>query len=491
MDGRGRGLRGFAAYRGVGERYIERRRLTRYAGVWSLWALGAGAAISGNFFGWHFGLPVGGFSGIVVATAIAAVMYLCVCFSLAEMSAAMPFTGGAYSFARTAFGPLVGYVTGLSEVVAYVLAPAAIVIGIGGYAGDALNSLLGMSVEGPIWWLVFYVAFVAINFSGAGATFRVAVVLTFLALGLLGLLWLNWALAFNWGNAMALLPGSADSQWLPTGWLGMAQALPFAIWFFMAIGQLPQAAEESRRPGVDIPRAFRWSILTLIAAAAITLLLASGLSRGWASLEEAERAAATLFGFSVNPAVPALIFVGGLAASFHALTYAYARRIHSLSRAGYLPRWLSLTRGPTRTPYLALIAGAVIGYGAALLMELGGIWTWAPVPVAAALLHMAAFGAIVACFLQMVSFVRLRRRYPGLDRRYVSPLGSGGAVVAALISLGVLVVMVFDTDYRMGLYCCGAFFAVALLYFLIMGRRRLVISPEENYALLLEEEERR
>ena len=491
MDSRERGIRGFVAYRGVGERYIERRRLTRYAGAWSLWALGVGAVISGNFFGWHLGLPLAGFSGMAVATAIAALMYLCVCFSLAEMSASMPFTGGAYSFSRTAFGPWAGYVTGLGEVVEYVLTPAVIVIGIGGYVGTAINSLLGISVDAPVWWLVFYLAFIAINIAGAGAAFRVAVVLTFLALGLLALLWVNWALAFSWDRALAALPGSADSEWLPTGWLGMVQALPFAIWFFLAIGQLPLAAEESRRPSTDIPRALRWGVLTLIAAAAITLLLASGLPRGWASLEEAERAAATLFGMSVSPAVPALIFVGGLVAGFHAITYASGRRIYSLSRAGYLPRWLSLTQDSTRTPYLALITGAIIGYGAALALELAEGWTGTGVPVVATLLHMAVVGAIVSYILQMVSFVRLRRRYPGLDRPYISPLGSAGAVLAALIALAALVFMLSNTDYWLGIYGVAVFLAAGLLYFALFGCWRLVSSPEENYALRLEEEERR
>ena len=44
-------------YRTVGKEYFQKRALKRYAGVWSLWALGVGAVISGDFFGWNFGLP--------------------------------------------------------------------------------------------------------------------------------------------------------------------------------------------------------------------------------------------------------------------------------------------------------------------------------------------------------------------------------------------------------------------------------------------------
>jgi amino acid transporter len=78
--------------------YFERRQLRRHAGVGSLWALGVGAVISGDFFGWNFGLAAGGFSGLLVATGIITWMYAGLCFSIAEMSPALPHTGGAYSY---------------------------------------------------------------------------------------------------------------------------------------------------------------------------------------------------------------------------------------------------------------------------------------------------------------------------------------------------------------------------------------------------------
>ena len=95
--------------------YFERRRLRRHARVWSLWALGVGAVISGQFSGWNLGIAAGGWGGLFVAAIIVAVMYLGLSFSLAEMSPALPHTGGAYSFAQTAMGPWGGFVTGLAE----------------------------------------------------------------------------------------------------------------------------------------------------------------------------------------------------------------------------------------------------------------------------------------------------------------------------------------------------------------------------------------
>ena len=126
---------GGVAYREVDSDYFERRGLRRHARVGSLWALGVGAVISGNFFGWNFGLAAGGFGGLLIATLLITVLYVGLCFSVAEMSAALPHTGAAYSFARSAMGPWGGYVTGLAENMEYILTPAVIVVGIGGYLG--------------------------------------------------------------------------------------------------------------------------------------------------------------------------------------------------------------------------------------------------------------------------------------------------------------------------------------------------------------------
>ena len=137
--------------------YFERRGLKRYARVWSLWALGVGAVISGQFSGWNLGIASGGWGGLFLAAMIVAVMYLGLCFSLAEMSPALPHTGGAYSFARTAMGPWGGFVTGLAESIEYIITPAVIVFFIGSYLTGIFETAPALQ---PVWWLAAYVVFV-------------------------------------------------------------------------------------------------------------------------------------------------------------------------------------------------------------------------------------------------------------------------------------------------------------------------------------------
>src|SRR5690349_7054975 len=85
--------------------WFAKRALKRHAGVLQLWALGVGAVIFGDFFGWNYGFTAGGFGGMMAALAIMTALYIGLSFSIAEMSPALPHIGGAYSFARTTMGP--------------------------------------------------------------------------------------------------------------------------------------------------------------------------------------------------------------------------------------------------------------------------------------------------------------------------------------------------------------------------------------------------
>ena len=131
------------SYEKVGPEYFEKRGLRRHARAWSLWALGVGAVISGDFFGWNYGLATGGFGGLFVATVIVSIMYIGLCYCLAEMAPALPHTGGAYSFARTTMGPWGGFVTGLGENMEYVITPGVIIISVGAY----LQTIFGTPAE--------------------------------------------------------------------------------------------------------------------------------------------------------------------------------------------------------------------------------------------------------------------------------------------------------------------------------------------------------
>ena len=158
---------GGVSYKQVGADYFEKRGLKRYAKVWSLWALGVGAVISGHYSGWNFGLA-NGWGSMLVALFIIAAMYWGLIFSLAEMSPALPHTGAAYSFARSAMGPWGGMVTGLAESIEYILTPAVIVFFIGSYMSAIFDT---PEAAQQIWWAAFYALFLLLNLRGVELSF--------------------------------------------------------------------------------------------------------------------------------------------------------------------------------------------------------------------------------------------------------------------------------------------------------------------------------
>jgi len=469
------------AYETVEPGYFERRGLKRHARVWSLWALGVGAVISGDFFGWSYGLAAAGFGGMLLAMGIVTVMYLGLCLSIAEMSPALPHTGGAYSFARTAMGPWGGYVTGLAESIEYVLTPAVIVVGIGAYLGAIFGTPKAWA---PAWWLLAYAVFVGLNIAGVELSFRFTVVITLAALGILVVFWVGALPHLDFGRyALDVVPQEGATRWLPRGWLGVFAALPFAMWFYLAIEELPLAAEESHDPVRDMPKGIMLGLATLVLAGFLTLVLNTGIAPGATALAKIDEpifaAFKTIFGDGAGARVLALVAVTGLIASFHAIIFAYGRQIYSLSRAGYFPRALSLTHPRFKTPHVALVTGAILGFGVAFTIHALPQGH----PVGAMLLKMAVFGAVLSYVLQMLSYVLLRVRFPDLERPYRSPLGIGGAVVAAVIALVTLVTL-FATDpgYRLAVVGTGAWYACGLAYFVLYARHHLVSAPEEAFA---------
>lgn len=477
---------GGISYHSKESEYFEKRGLRKHAGVWSLWALGVGAVISGDFFGWNFGLDVGGFGGMLAATLIVSLMYVCMCYSIAEMSPALPHTGGAYSFGRTAMGPWGGFITGLAENMEYVLTPAVIVVAIGGYLGAIFNDLLGIHVSEPVWWLMAYAVFVGLNVASVQMTFQFTIAITALALAILVVFWIGAIPHFSLDQALNIEPAAGHSRWFPRGLGGAASALPYAVWLYLGIEQLPLAAEESHDPKRDMPRGLLYGILTLIIAALLTLFLNAGIAPGSAVVGKSNEPLflgfKTIFGEGVGAALLSLIAVAGLVASFHAIIYAYGRNIYSLSRAGYFPKWMSITHASRKTPHVALIAGAVAGYIVALLIKFSD-QIFGQVPVGAVLLNMAVFGAVIAYIMQMAAFVLLRRNLPDIERPYVSPLGNAGAWIAGLIALIVLVFLFLTPDYRVCAIGSAIWFLAGLLYFAVHARHHMVLSPEEEFAL--------
>jgi ethanolamine permease len=486
---------GGVSYKQVGADYFEKRGLKRYAKVWSLWALGVGAVISGHYSGWNFGLQYG-WGSMLVALFVIAVMYWGLIFSLAEMSPALPHTGAAYSFARSAMGPWGGMFTGLAESIEYILTPAVIVYFIGSYLGAIFET--GPQYQ-PLWWLGSYIVFLLLNLLGVELSFRVSVIVTIAALLILAIFWVSaigsvdfnhWALNIGVGaDGKAVELPEGGGSWFPFGVKGVLATLPFAVWLFLAIEQLPLAAEESADPKKDMPKGLILGMLTLMCSALLITFLNASIGKPdgmHGSFTLATSGEPLLDGFRVlygtgAAKVLALLATIGLIASFHTIIYAYGRQIYSLARAGYYLPFMSLTSAK-KIPHMALFAGTALGFATMMILwyVLGSAKGGAI--IGSTLLNMAVFGAMISYAMQGLSFIVLRKTMPNIVRPYRSPVGVFGAGVTIVIALVTLYYQFGDPLYRDAMKYVAGFYVLGILYFALYGRNQLILSPEEEFA---------
>ncbi|MFD4633206.1 ethanolamine permease [Streptomyces sp. NPDC058284] len=455
--------------------YLERRTLRRGSAGWLLLTgLGVAYVVSGDFSGWNFGLAEGGFGGLAIAMALMGVMYACMVFSLAELSSVLPTAGGGYGFARRALGPWGGFLTGTAILIEYILAPAAISIFIGDYV-ESLG-LFGLTSGWPVY-LACFVVFIGIHLWGVGEALRFSFVVTGIAVAALLIFAVGAFMDFD-ASRLDDIPVDTGAfganSWLPMGLLGIWAAFPFGMWFFLGVEGVPLAAEETKEPARTLPRAIRWSMAVLVALALLTFFASTG-ARGAHALQDAG-----------NPLVEALqpdgdatalsrvinyAGLAGLVASFFSLIYAGSRQLFALSRAGYLPRFLSLTSS-RKAPYLGLLVPGAIGFGLAAATGDG-----------ARMLNVAVFGATISYALMSLSHIVLRRREPGLERPYRTPGGVLTSSVALVLACAALVAT-FLVDVTAALIAL-AVYVVAIAYFGMYSRKHLVArAPEEEFAAL-------
>jgi ethanolamine permease len=393
------------------------RHLKATLGTIQLWAIAVGLVISGEYFGWSYGWASAGTLGFLVTTLFVATMYTAFIFSFTELTTSIPNAGGPFAYARRAFGPAGAYFTGAATLIEFVFAPPAIALAIGSYLNVQFPTLSPRTAA-----VLAYVVFMALNIAGVKIAASFELVVTLLAIGEL--------LVFM----AVVFPGAHWSNFLAGGWQGhagsvggftlhsfggMFAAIPFAIWFFLAIEGVAMAAEEVRRPRRSIPIAYLAGIGTLLLLA-LGVMLFAGSAGDWHKLADINDPLPQAMKMIVGERsgwLHMLVWLGlfGLVASFHGIILGYSRQIYALARAGFLPRFLGVVHPRLQTPWVAILAGGVIGIAAIYsdsLVQIGGQ------SLTANIVTMSVLGAILMYMLSMVALFRLRRLEPDLPRPF-------------------------------------------------------------------------
>ncbi len=433
-------------------------------GTLHLWGIAVGLVISGEYFGWSYGWGVAGTLGFLVTTLLVATMYTCFIFSFTELTTAIPHAGGPFAYSRRAFGEKGGLVAGLATLIEFVFAPPAIAMAIGAYLNVQFPSLDPKHAA-----VGAYLIFMTLNILGVSIAATFELVVTVLAVAEL--------LVFMG----VVAPGFSFSNFVLNGWAGsdsfggaavggIFAAIPFAIWFFLAIEGAAMAAEEAKDPKRTIPKAYVSGILTLVVLAIGVMLFAGG-AGDWKALsginDPLPQAMKMVVGEN-SGWLHMLVWIGlfGLVASFHGIILGYSRQFFALARAGYLPRGLAkLSR--FQTPHRAIIAGGLVGIAA---IYSDGLIALQGMSLTAAMITMSVFGAIVMYIMSMLSLFKLRRSEPDLERSFRAsgfPVVPGIALALAVLCL---VAMLWFNLQIAGIFL--GFMAVGFLYFQLTAAHR-------------------
>ncbi|TDQ11539.1 ethanolamine permease [Pedobacter metabolipauper] len=417
-----------------------------------LWAIAVGLVISGEYFGWNFGWAVSGTIGFLIATLVITLMYITFIFSYTELTTSIPHAGGAFAYAYRAMGPFGGLIAGYATLVDFLFATPAIGFALGSY----LHFLYPQIAVIPAA-LVFNVAFILLNISGVKESATFSVFITLLAVGELLLFMGIVGPHFKLDNFM--------TSPMPFGWAGVFAALPFAVWFYLAIEGVAMVAEEVKDPKRNIPRGYISSLATLIFLALGVMILTGGIT-DWRKLSAIdyplpEAISIVLGKSSALTQIFASIGLFGLIASFHGTILAGSRQVYAMARSGYLPGKLAQVNTRFKTPHWALVFGGLISFAALFTGTTSQI------------IILSVLGAIVMYMMSMISLFILRVKEPRMERPFTAPFYPVFPAIALLISSICLVAIVYYNVQISLIFFAGL--AIVTLIFVILGKHKVQI----------------
>ncbi|MDP6909232.1 MAG: amino acid permease, partial [Flavobacteriales bacterium] len=269
-----------------------------------------------------------------------------------------------------------------------------------------------VSFELPWLAILAYFAFTALNIVGVRAAAIFELVITILAVVEL--------LIFAGVTLPEFEVVNLTTNAFPNGIPGIFAAIPFAIWFFLAIEGVANVAEETKNPQRNVLLGFGSAILTLVILCVLTFTSSIGVA-GWEAVvydgagEPSDSPLPLAIAHVVGESgwmYHLLLTIGllGLIASFHGIILAAGRATYEFGRMDLAPKALGRVHRKFHTPANALIFNMVVGIIALMTGKTGEIIT------------IACFGALALYIISMISFFVLRKKEPDMERPFKVPL---------------------------------------------------------------------
>lgn len=420
-------------------------------GVVQIAALGVSLVIVGQFTGWNFGLPVGGLGGMMAAACIVLGMYVGLSGCVLELATAMSSAGGTHTYGRVAFGPLAGYLAGMSVLLALTLGVGIVAEFIAAYARSVFG-FGGWSLK-----IVLVTVVVGIHIRGAreasGFTVLTSVVAVLVLVAFVALMLPHFSVLHLYDSATGL-------TLFPGGIAGVFACIPFAMWLFLAIENTALAVEEVDDPVVTLPRGLMAALLTVALIGFAVLVFGTG-GAGVSAIKTADdplyaALVSTSAGRNWSARLVGVGAISALLASFFSLMYAASRQLFAIAREGDLPAAFAAV-GSRGTPWAALL---IVAFIATVVSAVPPSRLVVPI----VLLLDVSYVLLIAAYLRIQTNHTLpQRRYRAWGGKY-SAWTTLGLTIVILISC-----MQLDATTIVSI---GGFYVIAVAVFLLSSSRR-------------------
>jgi APA family basic amino acid/polyamine antiporter len=428
--------------------------LARALGPFQLVMLGIGAVIGTGIFtltGQAAALHAGPAIVLSMLVAGGAAALAGVCY--AELATMFPVAGSAYSYARAAFGPFIGWIIGWDLILEYALSVATVAVGWSGnlrvLLRDAGLELEPGGFDWPATLAVLAVTLLLVRGVRESAlvnsvivAIKVAVILIVIGCGAFFLRPELW-------HPFVPENGGEFGQF---GWSGVLRGAAVIFFAYIGFDAVSTAAQESKRPQRDLPL----GLLGSLAICTLLYVLVSGVMVGltpYASLDgptpmavavDAARERAT--GSTLSPLVNSLsllVKLGtflGLSSTMVVTLMGQTRVFYAMAQDGLLPAWSARIHPRFRTPWISTL---VTGSACALVAGL------TPIGV---LGQLVSIGTLFAFALVSVGVLVLRKKRPDAPRPFRVPFTPWIPLAAALVSVALMTGLPIATWERLAIW---------------------------------------
>ena len=387
---------------------------------------------------------------------------ICGALTLAELSAAMPRTGGDYVYLHEAYGPLPAFLSGwVSFVIGFAAPSAASAFGMAKYMLAPFPIPEGqVMLWERILGTVAILAFAVIHVSGRRQTSKVQGWITAIKIALLVAFALA-GLAVGWPHAANLIdPKPLDGPLT----LSLLSSLIYIYYGYTGWNAAAYMAGEVREPQKLLPRAVllgTGGVLVLYLALNVVYALALSADdvgsivkeHGFRAVEPiAQIAAERLFGTRWSD--PLSIAIGlMLLSSLSAYLLIGPRVLFAMAQAGQFPSVAARLTRRANTPAVATLFQIVL---AVLFVWIGSLRS---------IIEYAGIGLSIFSMLAMSSIYVLRRKRPDLPRPFRTP-GYPVTPAVYLVLTALVTLAAFTQTPRVSSYALLSILAGVPVYYL-------------------------